>query len=106
MAKFLFFFSLQVDDDDNEKNVSKIDKNLINMKLDSPAPVACDNIIVGADGIGYLWTFRGNEKLTFNLFTYFYFYFFFILFYYYFYSSIPLFPFFFSVSFVHIFFDN
>ena len=67
------------------KIVSKIDKNLTNMKLDAPAPVAYDNIIVGADGIGYVWTFRGNKKNVFNLFSCFYLYL----------STTPIFSFFF-----------
>ena len=60
---FLEIFSFQVDDDDNEKIISKIDKNLSNVKLDAPAPspIVYDNIVVGADGVGYVWTFRGNK---------------------------------------------
>ena len=103
MANFLSYFILQVDDEDNEKIVSKIDKNLTNMKLDAPAPVAYDNIIVGADGIGYVWTFRGNKKFIFNLYICFYLHL----------STIPLFSFFFyiffsSASFLRFFFifDN
>ena len=62
---FLQIFSLQVDDDDNEKIISKIDKNLSNVKLDAPAPspIVYDNIVVGADGVGYVWTFRGNKSI-------------------------------------------
>ena len=62
---FLEIFSFQVDDDDNEKIISKIDKNLSNVKLDAPAPspIVYDNIVVGADGVGYVWTFRGNKSI-------------------------------------------
>ena len=102
MANFLSYLILQVDDEDNEKIVSKIDKNLTNMKLDAPAPVVYDNIIVGADGIGYVWTFRGNKKFIFNLYICFYLHL----------STTPIFSFFlysfFSASFVRFFFifDN
>ena len=112
---FLEIFSLQVDDDDNEKIISKIDKNLSNVKLDAPAPspIVYDNIVVGADGVGYVWTFRGNKPIftfyilyvTFYVWKFTIFYFFLTFFNFTFFCFILYFDSFLSVCFVHNFFD-
>ena len=113
---FLEIFSLQVDDDDNEKIISKIDKNLSNVKLDAPAPspIVYDNIVVGADGVGYVWTFRGNKSIftLYILYVTFYVWHFTIFYYFlnffqfnFFFCYISYFDSFLSVCFVHNFFD-